>query len=78
MNNKTSIHWIADEDMSADTRESGRWFDEWIQVSAPAADSGKWMGIDCVNRDDVERARTAMLAYSRRAKKSWKIKTKGV
>ena len=70
------IHWLDDKDVpNTRQRENGRWNDVWSQVKATKTNPSKWMGIECDNDEDVERARSAMLAYARRAKQPWKVQT---
>ena len=76
MNKRITTSMVHDDEVPATNKAAGRWYGLWEKVCLMPVDGDMWLKADIGNQKDVERARTAMLSYSRRAKEPWTIKTK--
>ena len=64
---------IETKDIPSAQRTSGKWYMVWLR--AKDLPLNKSVGVVLDKEEDVERARTAIVSYSRRAKESWRIAT---
>ena len=66
---------VLSKEVPGGMRETGKWYELWNEARLLELNGDKQLEVTFDSNGEVERARTAMSAYSRRSGEPWKIKT---